>query len=131
MPERQLPLKKRCPERIAESFCGHGTAIYAVPWPQNALTPVRRGDRCRTGWVASATAGGSPIRAVLVRRPLSRSAAEASPKQIAFSWAGHTSVAVVLDRYGHLFRAWGCRARATRRVRREPIRDRHDRAERV
>ena len=29
-------------------------------------------------------------------------AAGASPKQIA-SWAGHTSVAVVLDRYGHLF----------------------------
>jgi integrase len=29
-------------------------------------------------------------------------AAGANPKQIA-SWAGHTSVAVVLDRYGHLF----------------------------
>lgn len=29
-------------------------------------------------------------------------AAGASPKQIA-SWAGHTSVSVVLDRYGHLF----------------------------
>jgi len=29
-------------------------------------------------------------------------AAGASPKQIA-TWAGHTSVAVVLDRYGHLF----------------------------
>jgi hypothetical protein len=28
-------------------------------------------------------------------------AAGASPKQIA-SWAGHTSVSVVLDRYGHL-----------------------------
>jgi hypothetical protein len=28
-------------------------------------------------------------------------AAGASPKQIA-TWAGHTSVAVVLDRYGHL-----------------------------
>ena len=26
----------------------------------------------------------------------------ASPKQIA-TWAGHTSVSVVLDRYGHLF----------------------------
>jgi hypothetical protein len=29
-------------------------------------------------------------------------AAGANPKQIA-AWAGHTSVAVVLDRYGHLF----------------------------
>jgi integrase len=29
-------------------------------------------------------------------------AAGASPKQIA-AWAGHTSVSVVLDRYGHLF----------------------------
>jgi hypothetical protein len=29
-------------------------------------------------------------------------AAGASPKQIA-TWAGHTSVSVVLDRYGHLF----------------------------
>ncbi|MGH8975596.1 MAG: hypothetical protein ACRD0C_20610 [Acidimicrobiia bacterium] len=29
-------------------------------------------------------------------------AREASPKQIA-TWAGHTSVSVVLDRYGHLF----------------------------
>ncbi len=29
-------------------------------------------------------------------------AAGASPKQIA-TWAGHTSVSVVLDRYGHLY----------------------------
>jgi hypothetical protein len=29
-------------------------------------------------------------------------AAGASPKQIA-AWAGHTSVSLVLDRYGHLF----------------------------
>jgi hypothetical protein len=29
-------------------------------------------------------------------------AAGANPKQIA-TWAGHTSVSVVLDRYGHLF----------------------------
>lgn len=30
-------------------------------------------------------------------------AAGASPKQIAVWWAGHTSVSIVLDRYGHLF----------------------------
>lgn len=81
------------PDGDAFVFAGsEGGALRARAWRQRAwlpaiieadVAPLRPHDRRHTAvslWIA----------------------ADASPKQIAV-WAGHTSVNIVLDRYGHLF----------------------------
>ncbi|MCU1460357.1 MAG: Site-specific recombinase XerD [Acidimicrobiales bacterium] len=69
-----------------------GGALRANAWRRRHWLPAIR------------TAGVAPLRPHDLRHTAVSLwiAAGASPKQIAL-WAGHTSVSVVLDRYGHLF----------------------------
>ena len=77
----------------APVFAGAGGGtLRAAAWRTRFWTPAIR------------TADLAPLRVHDMRHTAVALwiAAGANPKQIA-SWAGHTSVAVVLDRYGHLF----------------------------
>jgi integrase len=69
-----------------------GGVLRANAWRQRTWTPTTR------------AAGVAPLRIHDLRHTAVSLwiAAGASPKQVAV-WAGHTSVSVVLDRYGHLF----------------------------
>ena len=80
-------------EPDAPVFAGpHGGTLRAGAWRSRFWTPAIR------------AAGVAPLRVHDLRHTAVALwiAAGANPKQIA-AWAGHTSVAVVLDRYGHLF----------------------------
>lgn len=82
------------------------------PNPTRSSSPARTGARCGPGNGGPGT--GRPQSPRPVRRRSGHTtdlrhtavalwiAQGGSPKQIA-TWAGHTSVSVVLDRYGHLF----------------------------
>ena len=71
---------------------GHGSVLRASAWRSRFWNPAIR------------QAGVAPLRIHDMRHTAISLwvAAGASPKQIA-TWAGHTSVSIVLDRYGHLF----------------------------
>jgi integrase len=79
------------PEAPVFAGAGGGT-LRAAAWRSRFWTPATR------------AAGLSPLRVHDMRHTAVALwiAAGANPKQLA-AWAGHTSVAVVLDRYGHLF----------------------------
>ncbi len=70
---------------------GDGGTLRAGPWRERHWRPAIR------------AAGLEPLGPHDLRHTAVSlwMAAGASPKQVA-TWAGHTSVAVVLDRYGHL-----------------------------
>ena len=75
--------RRRPPDRTTASAPGAAPPHGAPAIAEAHLAPLRPHDLRHTAvalWIAQ---GGSP-------------------KQIA-TWAGHTSVSVVLDRYGHLF----------------------------
>lgn len=77
----------------ASVFAGaQGGTLRAGAWRTRFWTPAVR------------AAGVGPLRVHDLRHTAVALwiAAGANPKQIA-AWAGHTSVVVVLDRYGHLF----------------------------
>ena len=81
------------PEPQAPVFAGAGGGtLRAAAWRSRFWTPATR------------AAGLAPLRVHDMRHTAVALwiAAGANPKQLA-AWAGHTSVAVVLDRYGHLF----------------------------
>jgi integrase len=81
------------PEPQAPVFAGAGGGILrAAAWRSRFWTPATR------------AAGLAPLRVHDMRHTAVALwiAAGANPKQLA-AWAGHTSVAIVLDRYGHLF----------------------------
>lgn len=103
---RKVPL----PRFVADEFTAH-LETYGEPGPDALLFMGADGGALRAnGWRARhwqpaiRAAGLEPLRPHDLRHTAVSLwvAAGASPKQIAM-WAGHTSVSVVLDRYGHLF----------------------------
>jgi integrase len=104
--QRKVPL----PRFVADELAGH-LDTYGSADPESLVFVGADGGALRAnGWRARhwrpaiRKAGLEPLRPHDLRHTAVSLwvAAGASPKQIA-SWAGHTSVAVVLDRYGHLF----------------------------
>ncbi|MBW8825255.1 MAG: tyrosine-type recombinase/integrase [Acidobacteria bacterium] len=103
---RDVPL----PRLVVDALRDH-LDTYAAPAPDGLVFPGSDGGILRASqwrqrhWnPAIKAAGVDPLRPHDLRHTAVSLwiAAGASPKQIA-TWAGHTSVAVVLDRYGHLF----------------------------
>ena len=103
---RQVPL----PRPVADELAVH-LERFVAPEPDALLFAGPDGGALRArAWRARhwapavAEAGLAPLRPHDLRHTAVALwiAREASPKQIA-TWAGHTSVSVVLDRYGHLF----------------------------
>jgi integrase len=103
---RQVPL----PRPVAEELAAH-LERFVAPEPDALVFagpdggPLRARQWRARHWVpAIKEAGLLPLRPHDLRHTAVALwiAQGASPKQIA-SWAGHTSVSVVLDRYGHLF----------------------------
>jgi integrase len=89
----------------------HHLATYTPPGPEAPIFAGAGGGTLRAAawrsrfWTrATRAAGLAPLRVHDMRHTAVALwiAAGANPKQLA-AWAGHTSVAVVLDRYGHLF----------------------------
>jgi integrase len=104
--QRKVPL----PRFVADEMAAH-LDTYGQPDPGSLVFVGPDGGALRaSGWRARQwrpairAAGLEPLRPHDLRHTAVSLwvAAGASPKQIA-TWAGHTSVAVVLDRYGHLF----------------------------
>lgn len=104
--QRKVPLPRFVAEELAVHLDTYGSAdpesLVFVGADGGALRA--NGWRARHWRAAIRAAGLEPLRPHDLRHTAVSLwvAAGASPKQIA-SWAGHTSVAVVLDRYGHLF----------------------------
>jgi integrase len=103
---RKVPV----PRFVADEMAAHLDA-YGQPNPDALVFVGADGGALRAnGWRARhwrpaiRAAGVEPLRPHDLRHTAVSLwvAAGASPKQIA-TWAGHTSVSVVLDRYGHLF----------------------------
>jgi integrase len=103
---RKVPL----PRFVADEMAAH-LDTYGDPDPEALVFVGADGGALRAnGWRARhwrpaiKAAGLEPLRPHDLRHTAVSLwvAAGASPKQIA-GWAGHTSVSVVLDRYGHLF----------------------------
>ena len=103
---RKVPV----PRFVADEMAAHLDA-YGEPSPDALVFVGADGGALRAnGWRARhwrpaiRAAGLEPLRPHDLRHTAVSLwvAAGASPKQIA-TWAGHTSVSVVLDRYGHLF----------------------------
>jgi integrase len=103
---RKVPL----PRFVADEMATH-LDTYGEPDPSALVFAGADGGALRAnGWRARhwqpaiRAAGLEPLRPHDLRHTAVSLwvAAGASPKQIA-TWAGHTSVSVVLDRYGHLF----------------------------
>ena len=97
------------PAMVAELLSEH-MARFAAPGPDGFVFPGSDGGALRANawrprhWrPAIAAAGLQPLRPHDLRHTAVSLwiAAGATPKQIT-TWAGHTSVALVLDRYGHL-----------------------------
>lgn len=102
--DRTVPIPPSVAERLAdhlERFSQPGPDGLVFPGPDGALRP--NAFRARHWAPAVRAAGLAPLRPHDLRHTAVAlwMAAGASPKQIA-TWAGHTSVSVVLDRYGHL-----------------------------
>lgn len=102
---RTVPIPPSVADQLAEHL-----ALFSEPGPEGLVFPGNGGGalranawRCRHWRPAIKAAGLDPLRPHDLRHTAGSLwiAAGASPKQIA-TWAGHTSVAVVLDRYGHL-----------------------------
>ncbi len=98
------------PAMVAEVMGGH-LSEFSGPGTDGLVFPGADGGVLRAnGWRARhwrpavKAAGVEPLRPHDLRHTAVSLwiAAGASPKQVA-TWAGHTSVALVLDRYGHLF----------------------------
>ena len=103
---RQVPL----PRPVAEELAVH-LERFVAPEPDALVFAGPDGGALRARqwrarhWAPAITAAGlGPLRPHDLRHTAVALwiAQGASPKQIA-TWAGHTSVSVVLDRYGHLF----------------------------
>lgn len=97
------------PPSVAERLGDH-LERFSQPGPDSLVFPGPDGGALRANafrarhWRPAVRAAGlEPLRPHDLRHTAVALwiAAGASPKQIA-TWAGHTSVAVVLDRYGHL-----------------------------
>jgi integrase len=103
---RQVPLPRpvtsEIEEHLARYVSPNGDALVFTGPDGGALRA--RQFRARRWLPAVNAAGLAPLRPHDLRHTaVARWIADgASPKQIA-TWAGHTSVSVVLDRYGHLF----------------------------
>ncbi|HZQ77896.1 MAG TPA: site-specific integrase [Acidimicrobiia bacterium] len=104
--QRKVPLPRFVADELARHLHTYGSAdpesLVFVGADGGALRA--NGWRARHWRPAIRAAGLEPLRPHDLRHTAVSLwvAAGASPKQIA-SWAGHTSVSVVLDRYGHLF----------------------------
>ncbi len=104
--QRKVPLPRFVADELAVHLATYGSAdpgsLVFVGADGGALRA--NGWRARHWRPAIRKAGLEPLRPHDLRHTAVSLwvGAGASPKQIA-SWAGHTSVAVVLDRYGHLF----------------------------
>jgi integrase len=103
---RTVPL----PGFVVEAMTDH-VERYATPGPDGLVFPGAEGGTLRASqwrnrhwYPAVRQAGLAPLRPHDLRHTAVSLwiAAGATPNQIA-AWAGHTSVSVVLDRYGHLF----------------------------
>jgi integrase len=103
---RTVPLARVAVDALEEHLSTFGASD-----PASSLFTGRDGGVLRAGqwrqrfWYPAVRAAGvAPLRAHDMRHTAVSLwiAAGATPKQVA-TWAGHTSVAVVLDRYGHLF----------------------------
>jgi integrase len=104
---RKVPLPRFVADEMAahlDTYGGapHSDALVFVGADGGALRA--NGWRARHWRPAIRAAGLEPLRPHDLRHTAVSLwvAAGASPKQIA-AWAGHTSVSIVLDRYGHLF----------------------------
>ncbi|HEY4409285.1 MAG TPA: tyrosine-type recombinase/integrase, partial [Acidimicrobiia bacterium] len=104
--QRKVPL----PRFVADELAGH-LDTYGTADPESLVFVGPDGGALRANawrarhWRPAIRAAGlEPLRPHDLRHTAVSLwvAAGASPKQIA-TWAGHTSVSVVLDRYGHLF----------------------------
>jgi integrase len=119
---RQVPLPRPVAEELAahfERFVGPEPDALLFAGPDGGALRARQW-RARHWAPAVSEAGLAPLRPHDLRHTAVALwiAQGASPKQIA-TWAGHTSVSVVLDRYGHLFpgheqRSWSASKPATR-----------------
>jgi len=103
---RQVPLPRPVGEEVAvhlERFVGPQPDALLFAGPDGGALRARQW-RARHWAPAVSEAGLAPLRPHDLRHTAVALwiAQGASPKQIA-TWAGHTSVSVVLDRYGHLF----------------------------
>lgn len=103
---RQVPLPRPVAEELAvhlERFVGPEPDAFLFAGPDGGALRARQW-RARHWGPAVAEAALAPLRPHDLRHTAVALwiAQGASPKQIA-TWAGHTSVSVVLDRYGHLF----------------------------
>jgi integrase len=102
---RTVPLPTSVADVLAEHlgrFSGGGPNDLVFPGPDGGALRVNAW-RARQWQPAVKATGLAPLRPHDLRHTAVALwiAAGASPKQIA-TWAGHTSVALVLDRYGHL-----------------------------
>lgn len=97
------------PPMVADILLEH-LGRFSAPGPDGLVFPGTDGGMLRAGawrqrhWRPAIDAAGvAPLRPHDLRHTAVSLwiAAGATPKQIA-TWAGHTSVALVLDRYGHL-----------------------------
>ena len=103
---RKVPLPRFVADEMAVHLDTYGDAdpdAFVFVGPDGGALRAN-GWRARQWRPAIRAAGLEPLRPHDLRHTAVSLwvAAGASPKQIA-AWAGHTSVSVVLDRYGHLF----------------------------
>lgn len=99
---RSVPIPRSLADALAPWLAGRGASDLVFPAPEGG--PLRPSLFNRRFWQpAIARAAVAPLRPHDLRHTAVAIwiAGGASPKEIAV-WAGHTSVATVLDRYGHL-----------------------------
>jgi integrase len=99
---RSVPIPGTVADVLAEHVHGLGPDDFVFPAPEGG--PMRAGLFRRRFWLPGTSAAGvAPLRIHDLRHTAVAMwiAAGASPKEIAVR-AGHSSVATVLDRYGHL-----------------------------
>ena len=105
---RTVPLPRQVTEELVEHLARYSEPGEAgLVFPSPAGGPLRAGSWRQRFWrPAVAAAGLAPLRPHDLRHTAVSlwAAAGASPNEVAMR-AGHTSVAVVLDRYRHLFPA--------------------------
>lgn len=99
---RSVPIPRLVSEELETHLGDRQPSEFVFTAPQGG--PVRASLFRERVWVPAVRAAGlEPLRIHDLRHSAVSLwiAAGASPKEVA-SWAGHTSVSVVLDRYGHL-----------------------------